>query len=70
MNEDLYQPIACSQPRFSFHPSEMQIIDKLRTWSRDYFERFLVFDHELTIPPALLIPQPEDIEMGFAGENV
>ena len=70
MNEDLYQPIACSQPRFSFHPSEMQIIDKLRTWSRDYFERFLVFDHELTIPPALLIPQHEDIEMGFAGENV
>eukprot|EP00353_Schmidingerella_taraikaensis_P006784 CAMPEP_0185595238 /NCGR_PEP_ID=MMETSP0434-20130131/77740_1 /TAXON_ID=626734 ORGANISM="Favella taraikaensis, Strain Fe Narragansett Bay" /NCGR_SAMPLE_ID=MMETSP0434 /ASSEMBLY_ACC=CAM_ASM_000379 /LENGTH=60 /DNA_ID=CAMNT_0028223117 /DNA_START=415 /DNA_END=597 /DNA_ORIENTATION=- len=50
LQEDAYQPIACSQPRFSFHPSEMQIIDKLRIWSRDYFERFLVFDHELSIP--------------------
>ena len=33
LRDDPYQPIACSQPRFSFHQSEMQIIDKLRTWS-------------------------------------
>lgn len=47
----------------------MQIIDKLRTWSRDYFERFLVFDHELSIPHALLVPPPEDAEMSLAGEE-
>lgn len=56
--EDPYQPIACSLTRFSFHPSEMQIIDKLRAWSKDYFQKFLVFDHELSVPPSLLVPEP------------
>ena len=75
MSQDMYQPIACSNPRFSFHPSEMQIIDKLRTWSRDYFQKFLIFDHELSIPQGLLAPPMPAIEanpalgMGFEGEE-
>ena len=48
----------------------MQIIDRLRAWSREYFQKFLLFDHELTIPPNLLAPVPEsapDMQMGFTG---
>ena len=48
--EDLYQPIACSNPKYSFHDSEMQIIDRLRAWSKEYFEKNLIFDHEVSIP--------------------
>ena len=71
MQEDPYQPIACSNPRFSFHPSEIQIIDKLRSWSKDYFQKFLVFDHELTIPQGLQAPSPinQDNGMGIVGQE-
>ena len=48
--EDIYQPIACSNPKYSFHESECQIIDKLRAWSKEYFERNLIYDHDVHIP--------------------
>ena len=60
MEEDTYQPIACSNPRYSFHPDEKQIIDSLRAWSKEYFERFLVFDHELSVPQSLIQAQMEE----------
>ena len=49
----------------------MAIIDKLRTWSQEYFQRFLMFDHELSIPHGLLAPppMPTDVAMGFEGEE-
>ena len=56
VEEDKYTPIACSTPKYSFHESECEIIDKLRAWSKEYFEKNLVFDHEVSIP--IQVPAP------------
>ena len=50
IKEDPYAPIACSTPKYSFHESEMEIIDRLRAWSKEYFEKNLIYDHEVSIP--------------------
>ena len=60
--EDRYTPIACSTPKYSFHESECEIIDKLRAWSKEYFEKNLVFDHEVSIP--MQVPAPPVATLG------
>ena len=45
-----YQPILSSSKKYSFHESECAIIDGLRTWSREYFQKNLVFDTETRLP--------------------
>lgn len=51
LKEDVYQPIASSNPRYSFHPDEIPIIDALRRWSKEYFSKFQCYDHEIPFPP-------------------
>ena len=51
--DDPYRPIASSSQKYSFHESECKIVDNLRAWSKEYFERFLVFETETRIPPPL-----------------
>lgn len=48
--ESLYLPIANSGERYSFHDSEIAILENLREWSRDYFSKYLVYDFTTHIP--------------------
>ena len=48
--ESLYLPIANSGERYSFHDSEIAILENLREWSRDYFGKYLVYDFATHIP--------------------
>lgn len=52
-------PIANSGERYSFHESEIAILDALREWSRDYFSKVIVHGFETHIP------NTETVELGF-----
>lgn len=45
-----YIPIANSNDKYSFHDSEIAIIDALRDWSREHFSKCLVYPFDTHIP--------------------
>ena len=58
ISHQLYSPFCHSKvvnDKYSYHPSEIKILDELRKWSLQYFSTICIFDHETTIPVAKVL---------------